>query len=88
MFNPLKSSKNEKLSAEAQDQQAKLISDEIDVLEAKLAEFPQDTEQQKKLMLTYNRALTCFAKSETWRHRVDDLFLRIDNLRNIIRRNI
>jgi len=89
MFNPLKSLlKKESVSDDAQDQQAKIISDEIAVLEAKLAACPEDSELQKKLMLTYNRALTIFAKSQIWRHRVDDLFIRIDDLRNIIRRNI
>ncbi|MCP6111709.1 hypothetical protein NL356_29565, partial [Klebsiella pneumoniae] len=43
---------------------------------------------QKTLMLTYNRALSVYAKSKSHRQDIDALFLQIDNLRNIIRRNI
>jgi hypothetical protein len=39
-------------------------------------------------MLTYNRALSVYAKSKSHRQGIDALFLQIDNLRNIIRRNI
>ena len=38
-------------------------------------------------MLTYNRALSVYAK-KSHRQDIDALFLQIDNLRNIIRRNI
>ncbi len=43
---------------------------------------------KKTLMLTYNRALSVYAKSKSHRQDIDALFLQIDNLRNIIRRNI
>jgi hypothetical protein len=39
-------------------------------------------------MLMYNRALSVYAKSHTHREEIDALFMRIDELRNIIRRNI
>ncbi|MER0157203.1 hypothetical protein KAH88_22695, partial [Klebsiella quasipneumoniae] len=37
---------------------------------------------------TKPRALSIYAKSTTHRQDIDTLFLQIDNLRNIIRRNI
>ncbi|MDH8112428.1 hypothetical protein QIG11_26550, partial [Klebsiella pneumoniae] len=43
---------------------------------------------QQTLMLTYHRALSVSAKSKSTRQDIDALFLQIDNLRNIIRRNI
>ncbi len=89
MFNSLKSFlKKEKDSGETHNQQAKIIADEIALLEVKLAASPENSEWQKALMLAYNRALPLFAKSQQYRQQVDDLFLRIDRLRNIIRRNI
>ena len=45
-------------------------------------------EVQKALMLVYNRALSVYAKSHTHRQEIDALFVRIDELRNVIRRNI
>ena len=38
--------------------------------------------------MIYNRALSVYAKSQTHRQDIDSLFVRIDELRNVIRRNI
>lgn len=70
------------------DSQAQLLSEEISKLEARLENNPRDSEVQKQLMLTYNRALKAFASSSQYRSQVESLFERIDALRNVIRRNI
>jgi hypothetical protein len=57
-------------------------------LEGELQGSPANGEMQKALMLMYNRALSVYAKSHTHREEIDALFMRIDELRNIIRRNI
>lgn len=56
--------------------------------EGELQRQPDNSDVQKTLMLTYNRALSVYAKSKSHRQDIDALFLQIDNLRNIIRRNI
>lgn len=89
MFQALKSLwKKERASAQEYDEQAELLAADIKKLEANLAGEPRNSDIQKQLMLLYNRALNVFAKSKTHRHEVDVLFVRIDELRNIIRRNI
>lgn len=89
MFESLKSSwKKDESAVEEYNQQAALLADDIKKLEGKLEEDPRNNDVQKQLMLMYNRALNVFAKSKNHRQDVDSLFLRIDELRNIIRRNI
>jgi transposase-like protein len=89
MFESLKSLwKKDESAVEEYSQQATLLAENIKTLEAKLAEEPRNSDIQKQLMLLYNRALNVYAKSKTHRQDVDSLFLRIDELRNIIRRNI
>ena len=89
MFESLKSLwKKDEPAAEEYDCQATLLAEDIKVLEGKLEEDPRNSDVQKQLMLMYNRALNVFAKSKNHRQDVDSLFLRIDELRNIIRRNI
>lgn len=56
--------------------------------EGELRGNPTNGEVQKALMLIYNRALSVYAKSHTHREEIDALFMRIDELRNIIRHNI
>lgn len=70
------------------DEQSSLLEREIIRLGNELQGNPSDVETQKTLMLIYNRALTVYAKSKTHRHQIDSLFIHIDELRNIIRRNI
>lgn len=69
------------------DQQSRQLA-EIARLEGELQGNPGNGEVQKALMLIYNRALSVYAKSKTHRQEIDALFIRIDELRNIIRRNI
>lgn len=89
MFESLKSLwKKDESAAEKYDIQATLLAEDIKVLEGKLEKDPRNSDVQKQLMLMYNRALNVFAKSKNHRQDVDSLFLRIDELRNIIRRNI
>jgi ribosomal protein S15P/S13E len=89
MFESLKSLwKKDESAVEEYNQQAALLADDIKKLEGKLEEDPRNNDVQKQLMLMYNRALNVFAKSKNHRQDVDSLFLRIDELRNIIRRNI
>ena len=70
------------------DQQSRQLAEEIARLEGELQRQPDNSDVQKTLMLTYNRALSVYAKSKSHRQDIDALFLQIDNLRNIIRRNI
>ncbi|AUV03329.1 hypothetical protein AAIG33_17735 [Phytobacter ursingii] len=89
MFESLKSLwKKDDTAVEEYDRQAELLAVDIKTLEGNLAEDPRNSDVQKQLMLLYNRALNVFAKSKLHRHEVDSLFIRIDELRNIIRRNI
>ena len=89
MFESLKSLwKKDDTTQEEYDKQAQLLAVDIKSLEGNLAEDPRNSDVQKQLMLLYNRALNVFTKSKLHRHEVDSLFIRIDELRNIIRRNI
>lgn len=64
------------------------LAEEIKTLENELQGEHGNGEIQKALMLKYNRALSVYAKSKIHRQDIDALFIRIDELRNIIRRNI
>lgn len=89
MFGFLKKSAENKTQAENEyDLQAQAISQKISEMESALNKNPRDGETQKQLMLEYNRALTIFAKSRGWRNEIDPLFVKIDDLRNTIRKNI
>jgi uncharacterized coiled-coil DUF342 family protein len=70
------------------DRQAESISEKITTLEQELANNPRAGETQKQLMLEYNRALSLFAKSRRFRQEIDPLFVKIDELRNTIRKSI
>ncbi|MFP5597230.1 hypothetical protein [Kluyvera sp. 142486] len=89
MFESLKTLwKKQNSPLEDYDEQSLLLAEEISRLEGELQGNPSDGEIQKALMLIYNRALSVYAKSKTHRQEIDALFIRIDELRNIIRRNI
>lgn len=89
MFESFKSLwKKDQASSQNYDEQSRLLAEEISRLENELQGNSSDGETQKSLMLTYNRALSVYAKSTSYRHKIDSLFIRIDELRNIIRRNI
>ena len=80
MFESLKTLwKKEQNPLQDYDQQSRQLAEERQ---------PDNSDVQKTLMLTYNRALSVYAKSKSHRQDIDALFLQIDNLRNIIRRNI
>lgn len=70
------------------DEEALRTEDELSLLESALSKNPTDSNTQKKLMVKYNQAIKIFSSRENYRHRVDDLFIRMDELRNTIRRNI
>ncbi|WP_435946785.1 hypothetical protein [Dryocola sp. BD586] len=70
------------------DIQAAQLDAELTALENTLMENPSNGETQKALMLRYNQALQVYAKSKTHRQQIDNLFVRIDELRNTIRRTI
>lgn len=89
MFEFLKSLwKKETRPPEDYDEQSRILAGEIARLEGELQGNPGNSEIQKALMLIYNRALSVYAKSQTHRQDIDSLFVRIDELRNVIRRNI
>ena len=88
MFESLKTLwKKEQNPLQDYDQQSRQLAEEIARLEGELQRQPDNRDVQKTL-LTYNRALSVYAKSKSHRQDIDALFLQIDNLRNIIRRNI
>ncbi|MEZ0581645.1 hypothetical protein ACA373_01465 [Erwinia sp. STN24] len=70
------------------DEEALRTEDELSLLESTLSKNPTDSDTQKKLMVKYNQAIKIFSSRKNYRHRVDDLFIRMDELRNTIRRNI
>lgn len=89
MFEMLKKLFHKDNSQSAQyDIQAEHLDAELTELENKLAENPHHGETQKTLMLRYNQALQIYAKSKTHRQYIDPLFVKIDELRNIIRKTI
>lgn len=70
------------------DNQAEQLAAELTALENTLTDNPHNGETQKALMLRYNQALQVFAKSKTHRQHIDALFIKIDELRNTIRKTI
>ncbi|MDW5499327.1 hypothetical protein R6Y99_05910 [Pseudomonas lundensis] len=73
---------------EKDDNEANDISVEITALEQQLAATPANSEIHKTLMLAYNRALKIYAKNKNHRQRIDAVFIKIDELRNIIRKSL
>lgn len=89
MFGFLKKSPAvEQPSEQQQDHLAELSREKITQLEQQLAINPRDGETQKQLMLEYNRALSLFVKSSRYRNEIDALFVKIDELRNVVRQSI
>ncbi|MCW0306483.1 hypothetical protein [Pantoea ananatis] len=89
MFGFMKKKVENTASEDAErDRQAEQVSQKITALEAKLAANSGDTETQKQLMLEYNRALSLFAKSRFYRDDIDPLFVKIDELRNLVRKSV
>lgn len=88
MFGFLKKSPAVEQPSEQQDHLAALSREKITQLEQQLAINPRDGETQKQLMLEYNRALSLFAKSRHYRNEIDALFVKIDELRNVVRQSI
>jgi len=90
MFAKLKQLFNPENSAAEQDNnhEAELISAELIQLESGLQHNPADNMIQKELMVKYNQAVKVYSANKQYRNRVDDLFVKMDELRNIIRRNI
>lgn len=88
MFGFLKKSPAVEPPSEQQDHLAELSREKIMQLEQQLAINPRDGETQKQLMLEYNRALSLFAKSRLYRDDIDPLFVKIDELRNLVRKSV
>ncbi|WP_312215104.1 hypothetical protein [Pantoea vagans] len=88
MFGFLKKSPAVEPPSEQQDHLAALSREKITQLEQQLAINPRDGETQKQLMLEYNRALSLFAKSRRYCNEIDALFVKIDELRNVVRQSI
>lgn len=70
------------------DASARALTEKIALLETQLEKEPGNSEVQKELMLIYNRALSVYAGSKSYRQRIDTLFLRMDELRSLIRRSV
>ncbi|MFP1758771.1 hypothetical protein [Lonsdalea quercina] len=69
-------------------EEAETLHSEIMQLESGLKKTPADTTIQKRLMVKYTQAVKVFSAAKPYRHQVDDIFLRMDELRNTIRKNI
>ncbi|SMB34905.1 conserved hypothetical protein [Serratia proteamaculans] len=89
MLNFIKSLREKQTLPDSEnDSEADDISAEINVLEQQLAATPTNSEIHKTLMLTYNRALKIYAKNKNHRQNIDTVFIKIDELRNIIRKSL
>ncbi len=64
------------------------IEREISLLESNLLKNPADSDTQKKLMIKYNQAVKSYALNSAYRPQVDAVFVKMDDLRNTIRKNI
>ncbi|MFP1882404.1 hypothetical protein ACLEDP_10915 [Lonsdalea quercina] len=69
-------------------EEAETLHSEIMQLESGLKKNPADTTIQKRLMVKYTQAVKLFSAAKPYRHQVDDIFLKMDELRNTIRKNI
>lgn len=89
MLDFMKLKRNKKAAPDVQnDAEANDISAEITALEQQLAATPANSEIHKTLMLAYNRALKIYAKNKNHRQHIDAVFIKIDELRNIIRKSL
>ncbi|MCU5771499.1 hypothetical protein N5923_02525 [Erwiniaceae bacterium BAC15a-03b] len=89
MFAKLKQMFNSQPEGENKsDEDAERIEAEFAQLESTLLQNPADNATQKQLMVKYNQAVKIFSGSKSYRSRVDDVFVKMDELRNTIRRNI
>lgn len=90
MFSKLKQIFSQANLAEETDnnEQADTITAELISLESELARNPADNNTQKTLMVKYNQAIKIYSSSKAYRHHVDDVFIKMDELRNTIRKNI
>ena len=60
----------------------------IQTLEHQLMEDETNAETHKVLMLEYNKALKVFEKKPGFKNKIDDVFLKIDDLRNTTRKHL
>ncbi|GAA3607657.1 MAG: hypothetical protein ACRC0C_15800 [Gibbsiella quercinecans] len=90
MFSKLKNlfSSAEPKAENANDESAAVIEKELSDLEQRLSQNPADNTIQKQLMVKYNQAINIFSGSTRHRDKIDDIFVKIDELRNTIRKNI
>ncbi|CAK9886268.1 MAG: hypothetical protein XXXJIFNMEKO3_02696 [Candidatus Erwinia impunctatus] len=88
MLSALKKYFNKDTSHDENNIQAANIMQELSLLEEKLADDPKNNTTQKALMVKYNQAVKVCAASKDYRNHVDDIFIKIDELRNTIRKNI
>ncbi len=90
MFAKLKQmfSSEQPVTDDSNNTQAEVIAAELTQLEAILADNPADNNAQKNLMVKYNQAIKVYSSNKTYRDRVDEVFIKIDELRNTIRKNI
>ncbi|MFE8152199.1 hypothetical protein RBA63_09995 [Brenneria goodwinii] len=90
MFSKLKELFNagESKGENENDESVERIEKELSDLELRLSQNPADNATQKQLMIKYNQAIQLFSNSTRHRNKVDDVFVKIDELRNTIRKNI
>ncbi|MEZ8863172.1 hypothetical protein AB4517_08835 [Vibrio sp. 10N.222.52.C3] len=67
--------------------QATELDIEIKQLETMLEQDTSNVQVQQALVAKYSKAASVFAQAPTYRDRVDDVFTRMNELRNIARTN-
>lgn len=67
---------------------AECVTEEISQLESELESRPADNKLLQQLMVKYNQAVKIYSGNKNYRNKVDEIFIKIDELRNTIRKNI
>ncbi len=71
----------------ADDRQAHALNSEIIRLEEKLSLNQNDIEVQQQLLVKYTQAVSVYSQTATYQHCVNDIFDKINALRNSARKN-
>jgi len=67
---------------------AESIAMELTQLESAFEKMPMDKSIQKEMIIKYSQAIKVFSSDKKYSHYVDDIFIKVDKLRNTIRQNI
>ena len=76
-----------KTKKQGDDTQAHALYQEITQLEEKQQADPENIKNQQELLIKYTQAASVYSQSESYKDQVDEIFEKINNLRNSARRN-